>query len=244
MSSSNPEATDAPKRQVYVRCNGRPLRATVSEVIDFFAACGKPTAIMNKWGEEKEAKDDLLQEVVLASFKKTKAFEKALSLTGSELAGRQVVIGVNTKPPRAKGGATGSARVFVGNLPFDATEAAVRAHFAACGRILFVRWATGADGGTKGFCHVIFEDPSDSRQGQAQRAAIALNGSELDGREITVAPAEQKAKPQRGSKRACPAVEAEAAETKKKAMRPADWRHDRSAGLTMPRNATGWDHDA
>jgi hypothetical protein len=41
-------AADAPKRQVYVRCNGRALRTTVDTIITFFESVGKPVAILNK----------------------------------------------------------------------------------------------------------------------------------------------------------------------------------------------------
>ena len=35
---------DVPRRQVYLRCNGRALITTVAEVTDFFSPCGKPAA--------------------------------------------------------------------------------------------------------------------------------------------------------------------------------------------------------
>eukprot|EP00325_Prymnesiales_sp_UTEX-LB-985_P032178 CAMPEP_0174738586 /NCGR_PEP_ID=MMETSP1094-20130205/70219_1 /TAXON_ID=156173 /ORGANISM="Chrysochromulina brevifilum, Strain UTEX LB 985" /LENGTH=236 /DNA_ID=CAMNT_0015942031 /DNA_START=12 /DNA_END=722 /DNA_ORIENTATION=+ len=225
-------ADEAKRRQVYVRCNGRPLQTTAAEIIDFFAEVGKPVEVLNKWGEPREG-SDVIQQVAYATFKKNKAVEKALKLTGSTLSGRQVVVGINTRAPQPKGVATGSARVFVGNLAFDVSETAIRAHFAACGRILFVRWALEADGRTKGFCHVIFEDPPQAL-GSATRAALALDGSEIDGRPIIVGAAEQKPKPKRASKR--PAPDADAAAEKPKAPRPAEWRHDRAAGLTLPRN--------
>ena len=45
------EEATASKRQIYIRCNGRALKTTSSEVIEFFSACGKPTSILNKYGE-------------------------------------------------------------------------------------------------------------------------------------------------------------------------------------------------
>ena len=181
--------------------------------------------------------------VAWQTFKKDKAVEKALAMTGQMLGGREIVIGINTKPPKAKGGATGSLRVFVGNLPFDATEPAVRKHFASCGRILFVRYALDHEGKPKGFCHVIFEDPPQSK-GAALHAALALNGSTLLERNIVVgaAPPQQKAKraPKRGSAVDSTSVDSSHnREREKKRMRPADWRLDRAAGLTLPR-AAAW----
>ena len=52
-----------PKRQVYMRCNGRPLRTSVDDVCSFFESCGKPLSILNKWGEVPE--DGQLHERVL-----------------------------------------------------------------------------------------------------------------------------------------------------------------------------------
>ena len=222
------EDTAGTKRQVYIRCHGRALKTTVDEVIEFFSACGKPVSVLNKFGEVPE--DGSLHETVLVTFKKNKAVEKAIGQSGATLSGREVVIGLNTRPPKPKGGAQGSVRAFVGNLPFDVAEDAVREHFSACGKILFIRFATDDEGKPRGFCHVIFEDrPSEPRK--ALNAALALGGSKLLDRAITVAPGEEKPKKSRPPKR--PA--AGSADEKPKKPRPAEWRHDRAAGLTMPR---------
>lgn len=101
------------KRQVYVRCNGRALRTTADEIADFFSSCGKPSIIANKHGEETQGD---LHELVLVTFKKNKAVDKALALSGQQLSGRTVVVGLNTRPPRPRGEAQSSVRVFVGNL--------------------------------------------------------------------------------------------------------------------------------
>ena len=128
-------------------------------------------------------------------------------------------------------------RVFCGNLPFSASDADIKKHFAACGKILFVRFAFDADGITpRGFCHIIFEDPPPG--GDALRRALELDGSTLLERPISVAsaPAQEKAKrppkPQAPSKADAAPDEKEA---KKKRLRPQDWRHDREAGLTLPK---------
>lgn len=169
---------------------------------------------------------------------RAQAFEKALALSGSQLSGRDVVIGQNTKPPKPRGAVQGSARVFVGNLPFEDTtqlESALRQHFGGCGKILFVRFAADSSGSSRGFCHVIFEELSTER-GVAVNAALALDGSELLGRPISVGAAsnEQK-KPKRPPKREAPDADAEQKRRKEKALRPSEWRHDRAAGLTLPR---------
>ena len=95
------ETSGAAKRQVFVRCNGRALRTTVAALTSFFESCGKPTAILNKWGEEPVG--GAIYEVALVTFKKNKACEKAIALSGGDLDGRPLVIGLNTKPPARRG---------------------------------------------------------------------------------------------------------------------------------------------
>ena len=68
----------ATKRQVYIRCNGKALKTTLPEVLQFFEAVGKPTSVLNKWGEEVEEGADL-RELVLVSFKKTKVWHCSTS---------------------------------------------------------------------------------------------------------------------------------------------------------------------
>ncbi|KAL1507042.1 hypothetical protein AB1Y20_007904 [Prymnesium parvum] len=230
--SMPPDASDesSSKRQVYLRCNGKALRTTVDEVVEFFSSCGKPVSVLNKYGEVPV--DGELHELVLVSFKKNKAVEKAIAQSGGQLSGREVVIGLNTRPPKRRSGVLSSVRAFVGNLPFDVTEDAVRAHFAECGHIQFVRFATDESGTPRGFCHVIFEDhPSQPRK--ALEAALALDGSVMLDRAISVGPAEEKPRPQR--KRAASHNDAQS-----KKPRPAEWRHDRAAGLTLPRQKKPW----
>ena len=68
---SDDEASTGKGKQVYVRCNGKPLITTAAEVETFFAACGKPTSVLNDFGEAPV--DGTLKKLVLVSFKKNKA---------------------------------------------------------------------------------------------------------------------------------------------------------------------------
>lgn len=240
------ETSGAAKRQVFVRCNGRALRTTVAALTSFFESCGKPTAILNKWGEEPVG--GAIYEVALVTFKKNKACEKAIALSGGDLDGRPLVIGLNTKPPARRGVACGSCRVFVGNLAFEADDAAVRAHFASCGSVQFVRFATktGADGERQaGYAFVIFSDP-DGRAA-AVDAALALDGTTLCDRAISVAPAVQQPKRNatkgQGRRKSSGQPGGDGGgETKR--LRPAAWRHDPKTGLTAPRPKKGaWQRD-
>jgi cold-inducible RNA-binding protein len=79
-------------------------------------------------------------------------------------------------------------KLYVGNLPFSATEDSLREAFAASGTVDSVTLITDRDTGhSKGFGFV--EMASDS---EAQRAMQALNGTTLDGRQIKVNEAKPK----------------------------------------------------
>jgi len=87
--------------------------------------------------------------------------------------------------------------LYVGNLTFDATEESVRQAFVDFGDVTSVRIITDRETGrSRGFGFVEMADA------EAARAAIAaLDGTELDGRPLTVneaRPREQRA-PQRAS---------------------------------------------
>jgi cold-inducible RNA-binding protein len=80
-------------------------------------------------------------------------------------------------------------KLYVGNLPYSATDESVRAAFSASGTVDSVNLITDRDTGqSKGFGFV--EMSSDS---EAQAAIQALNGTTLDGRQIKVSEAKPKA---------------------------------------------------
>src|SRR5277367_4328021 len=82
--------------------------------------------------------------------------------------------------------------IFVGNLTFGATEDAVRSMFEAYGPVDRVSIVTDRDTGrSKGFGFV--EMPNDA---EGDSAINALNGRELDGRNLTIN--EARPKPQGG----------------------------------------------
>jgi RNA recognition motif-containing protein len=73
-------------------------------------------------------------------------------------------------------------KLYVGNLPYSATEQTLREAFAASGTVDSVSLITDRDTGqSKGFAFV--EMASDS---EAQAATQAMNGKMLDGRQIKV----------------------------------------------------------
>lgn len=246
------ETTGGTSKTLYVRAaqKSRTWCTTTEEVAKFFESCGKPRAIVNKWGEESS--DGKLREIAYVSFKKNKALQKALAMSGQKLSGRAVVIGVNTRTLERKKKPTSSVRIFVGNLPLSADDASVRELFSPCGKVLFIRFAVDAQGSPRGFCHVVFED--DDGSGKAAHSAIAMADVNMEGRALTIAAAVEKPKELKkphapkgpGHKRREPADsgtgaigDSDAADDEslaEKKLRPSEWRHDRSAGLTMPRH--------
>ena len=73
-------------------------------------------------------------------------------------------------------------KLYVGNLPYSATEQSLREAFAASGTVDTVSVITDRDTGqSKGFAFV--EMASDQ---EAQAATQAMNGTSLDGRQIKV----------------------------------------------------------
>ncbi len=80
-------------------------------------------------------------------------------------------------------------KLYVGNLPYSATEETLRETFSKCGDVDSATMITDRDTGqSKGFGFVEM-----SRDSEAQKAIQELNGSTLDGREIKVNEAKPKA---------------------------------------------------
>ena len=80
-------------------------------------------------------------------------------------------------------------KLYVGNLPYSATEQTLHETFSQCGTVETANMITDRDTGqSKGFGFV--EMSSDS---EAQKAIQELNGSTLEGRQIKVNEAKPKA---------------------------------------------------
>ena len=79
-------------------------------------------------------------------------------------------------------------KLYVGNLPFSATEEEITQKFSAVGTVESAKLITDRDTGrSKGFGFV--EMGSDA---EAQAAISALNGKDVDGRQLTVNEARPK----------------------------------------------------
>jgi cold-inducible RNA-binding protein len=78
-----------------------------------------------------------------------------------------------------------ASKLYVGNLPFSATEETVNEYFSAVGEVQSVKIITDRDTGrSRGFCFVEMEN--------ADTAIAELNGKEMDGRKITVSEARER----------------------------------------------------
>lgn len=74
-----------------------------------------------------------------------------------------------------------SKKLFVGNLPFSATEDDVRELFAEYGALESVAWITDRDSGRfRGFCFIEMADS------EAASAIEALDGQDFQGRNLRV----------------------------------------------------------
>lgn len=79
-------------------------------------------------------------------------------------------------------------KIFVGNLSYSATEAALRSMFEAYGAVESVHIVTDRDTGqSRGFAFV--EMPND---GEAANAITGVNGKDLEGRTLNVNEARPK----------------------------------------------------
>jgi RNA recognition motif-containing protein len=79
-------------------------------------------------------------------------------------------------------------KLYVGNLPFSATEEELRTLFEQHGTTVSVRVITDRETGrSRGFGFVEFED-----DGAAEKALQALNGADLGGRSLRVNEAQDK----------------------------------------------------
>src|ERR1700724_356768 len=89
-----------------------------------------------------------------------------------------------------------SVRLFVGNLPYSATQAHIRQHFGTVGDPVQVVIPTDRDTGRpRGFAFVDYDD-----RGVAERAIQQLHGQAFKGRPLSVSePRPREARPPMGA---------------------------------------------
>jgi len=80
-------------------------------------------------------------------------------------------------------------KLYVGNLPYSASQESLQETFSQCGTVDSVNVITDRDTGqSKGFGFIEMSNDS-----EAQKAIQELNGTQIDGREIKVNEAKPKA---------------------------------------------------
>jgi len=85
-------------------------------------------------------------------------------------------------------------KIYVGNLPWRATDAQLTAMFGAYGDVSEARIVTDRETGrSRGFAFVTMNDAA-----QAQAAIHAINGSSMEGRALVVNEAREQSRPPRG----------------------------------------------
>jgi RNA recognition motif-containing protein len=85
-------------------------------------------------------------------------------------------------------------RLYVGNLPFAATEDDLRDVFAECGEVVEVKIMMDRESGrSRGFGFVTMDGPE-----SAKNAIERMNGADFDGRPLRVSEAEERRRPEGG----------------------------------------------
>jgi RNA recognition motif-containing protein len=88
-------------------------------------------------------------------------------------------------------------KLYVGNLPFSATEDSLRAHFAQCGEVVSVKIVTDRDTGrSRGFGFV------EMAAGDADKAIQTLDQEDFGGRNLKVNEAQPRERDDRRPQRA------------------------------------------
>lgn len=81
-----------------------------------------------------------------------------------------------------------AVRLFVGNLPYDVTEAELRTHFSAVGAVTYVSLPTDRETGRqRGFAFVEFGD-----RAQAEEAVRRFNNQAFKGRPLAISEARER----------------------------------------------------
>jgi len=175
---------------VFVR--GLPFSCEAETLRKDFDECGEIVNFNMPVNEEGRCKG-----IAFVEYSNKAGVEAALEFDGTDYGGRYLEVKIATpkgekgKGKGEKGGGKGDKgkganvansdfAVFCGGLPYTVGEEQVRAHFADCGEIASVRMPKYEDGTYKGMAFVRFTCD------EHVEAAIKLDGSDVEGRSVTV----------------------------------------------------------
>jgi len=171
--------------KVYV--GGLPFTLDEAALRKDFEECGEIEKL-----ECPRRDDDSFKGFAFVTYKTKAGFEAALKFDGDDYAGRTLRVkpagkGKGEGKGEGKGDGKGKGNkeneVYIGGLPYEATEEELMDHFKDCGPIASVRVPTDpATGSSKGFAFLAFEDMS------GVDAALQLNETEFGGRWLRVRP--------------------------------------------------------
>mmetsp|Transcript_41908 Transcript_41908/g.98249 ORF Transcript_41908/g.98249 Transcript_41908/m.98249 type:complete len:487 (-) Transcript_41908:279-1739(-) len=183
------EAPPAPKKKVDLESSGADeelkvyvggLPFEIDEAVfkKDFEECGEIEKI-----EFPKRDDGSFKGFAFVTYKSKEGVDAALKFNGDEYSGRTLKVNV---AGQGKGGGKGKGKsdpeleVFLGSLPWEATEDGVREFFKECGEIASVRLPLDESGKSKGFGFVGFADKA------AVDKAVEYDGAEFSGRWIKV----------------------------------------------------------
>jgi nucleolin len=184
-SSSSSEDQYTNSRTLYVE--GLPFQACEDDIINFFKPAGSITSIrVARWHDTGR-----LRGYGHVEFVSDTIAEKALGLDGSYLFDRYIKVARPMtpkalssyqespkkieRPPKCK-------RIFVKNIPYDASEEDIRQVMMICGPIVDIRLAKwGHTQKSKGYCYVDFK-----REDSAEIAVKKNLKIEISGRPVSI----------------------------------------------------------
>ncbi|KAL3093207.1 hypothetical protein niasHT_022657 [Heterodera trifolii] len=175
-----------------------PPTSTRRDINKIFRAFGKIEAVYQRTllqmtekltklmeGKDKTLKDRLKSTNFFVRFSaQDEAENAACKMNGTQLGGNTIRVTTSNRRKFEH-----SLSIFLGNLPYSATDDQIHAHFAHCGSIFAVRVLRNKNNGMgTGVAYIQFE------QRESCIKALEMNGQQLDGRPLRVAKVAKKKK--------------------------------------------------
>lgn len=177
--TNNTDNTETSK-DFTVFVDGVPYTWTVDKVEDYFRECGEILEVKAPTWQDSGR----LRGFAHVSFSTKAARDKALGLNGSKVDNKGRFLKIDpAKAPEAAATLSdeqleGMRRLFVKNLPYDATEKEIADLFGKMGKIIEVRVPTSF-GRAKGFAYVEFQKSAGLKAAMTQKPVPELRGRTL-----------------------------------------------------------------